>query len=111
MTVAELKAFSQHLVPRPEFAIAKLAREMRGVDVVFLPVGHPELNPIELAWAQIKGYVRRHHMEMTQASATAHVKLGIQTVSAENWKKLVEHVIKIEDSWMVAADSDIFSQF
>ena len=28
--------------------------------VVRLPVAHPELNPIELAWSVIKGYVAKH---------------------------------------------------
>ena len=29
--------------------------------VLRLPVAHPELNPIELAWSVVKGYVAKHN--------------------------------------------------
>ena len=32
-----------------------------GHEVVRLPVGHCELNPIEMAWSQVKGYVKEHN--------------------------------------------------
>ena len=30
-----------------------------------LPVAHPELNPIELAWSVVKGYVTKHNKKFT----------------------------------------------
>ena len=34
---------------------------MIGYEVVRLPVAHCELNPIEMAWSQVKGYVKRNN--------------------------------------------------
>ena len=34
---------------------------MAGHEVVRLPVAHCELNPIEMAWSQVKGYVKEHN--------------------------------------------------
>ena len=33
--------------------------------VLRLPVTHPELNPIELAWSVVKGYVAKHNQKFT----------------------------------------------
>ena len=41
--------------------------EAKGHEVVRLPVAHCELNPIELAWAHVKEYVRRQNKEFTMA--------------------------------------------
>ena len=32
--------------------------------VLRLPVAHPELNPIELAWSVVKGYVAKHNKKI-----------------------------------------------
>ena len=34
---------------------------MIGHEVVRLPVAHCELNPIEMAWSQVKGHVKRNN--------------------------------------------------
>ena len=34
---------------------------LAGHEVVRLPVAHCELNPIEMAWSQVKGYVKEHN--------------------------------------------------
>ena len=34
---------------------------LSGHEVVRLPVAHCELNPIEMAWSQVKGYVKEHN--------------------------------------------------
>ena len=34
---------------------------LAGHEVVRLPVAHCEMNPIEMAWNQVKGYARKHN--------------------------------------------------
>ena len=34
---------------------------LAGHEVVRLPVSHCEFNPIEMAWSQVKGYVKNHN--------------------------------------------------
>ena len=46
--------------------IAKAA----GLEVVRLPTYHCELNPIEMVWAQVKGYIIVHNTKFT----LTHVK-------------------------------------
>ena len=44
--------------PTKKFVVNNLAHR-KGFDVLRTPVAHCELNPIELAWAQVKGYLRK----------------------------------------------------
>ena len=46
--------------PTKQFATDAIAEKFTHT-VVGLPVAHPELNPIELTWSVIKGYVAKHN--------------------------------------------------
>ena len=71
-----------------------------GHEVVRLPVAHCELNPIEMAWAQVKGYVRDNNHKFTLTEVERLVNEGFSCVTPERWKKLVNHVQqKIEDHY------------
>ena len=71
-----------------------------GHEVVRLPVAHCELNPIEMAWAQVKGYVRDHNRQFTLTEVERLVNEGFSCVTPERWKKLVNHVEeKVEDHY------------
>ena len=52
-------------------------------DVLRLPFGHCELNPIELVWAQVKGYVAPHNKDFTMAGIEQLAREGITQVTAE----------------------------
>ena len=45
----------------PKYKIDKLAKEY-GYEILRLPPYHPDLNPIELIWSQIKSYVARNNI-------------------------------------------------
>ena len=49
--------------------IAKAA----GHEVVRLPPYHCELSPIEIAWAQVKGYIRVHNTKFTYTCKRVHI--------------------------------------
>ena len=71
-----------------------------GHEVVRLPVAHCTLNPIEMAWAQVKGHIKSNtkKFNLTEVEQLAWQDFGI--VTADDWRKLVEHVRdKVEDHY------------
>ena len=71
-----------------------------GHEVVRLPVSHCTLNPIELAWAQVKGHVKANAnaFNLTEVEQLAWEGFGI--VTADRWCKLIRHVRdKVEDHY------------
>ena len=52
---------------------------------IFLPKYHPELNPIEQVWAQLKRYTKGH-CNYSLPSLRKNIPLAYDTVSAENIK-------------------------
>ena len=53
-------------------------------------------NPIELIWAQLKGYVRRRNTTSKISDVEKLVNEAIDTITADDWKKCVDHVKKQE---------------
>ncbi|XP_062502992.1 uncharacterized protein LOC134179964 [Corticium candelabrum] len=71
-----------------------------GHDVLRLPVGHCELNPLELVWAQVKGYAADHNKDFTMRAIEQLAREGVENVTAAKWKKCVDHVIqKVENHY------------
>lgn len=71
-----------------------------GHKVLRLPVAHCELNPIELAWAQVKEHVRIHNQKFTLKEVEKLVHEGISLVTPIRWKKIIEHTRnKVEDHY------------
>ena len=71
-----------------------------GHEVVRLPVSHCTLNPIELAWAQVKGHIKANAkaFNLTEVEQLAWEGFGI--VTADRWRKLIRHVRdKVEDHY------------
>lgn len=77
------------------YVIDKMAEE-KGVTVLRLPPYHCELNPIELIWANIKGYVARHNTTFKFEDVKKLLEDGISQVTNNTWANCVEHVKKIE---------------
>jgi hypothetical protein len=75
-----------HKPNRQVYVIDKLLSE-HGHSVLRLPPYHPELNPIELMWALVKNYVAAHNDKFNN-------------VKVEEWKKISDHVTKIEDDYL-----------
>ena len=63
---AQLLECAKSIYPAPKYKIQKIADTFANgefeINVIFMPVAHPELNPIELVWSSIKRYVStRNH--------------------------------------------------
>ena len=52
-TNKEMFECADAIKPAPRYIAQEIASEY-GVDILFLPVAHPELNPIEMLWSRVK---------------------------------------------------------
>ena len=69
-------------------------------EVVRLPPYHCELNPIEMTWAQVKGYIRVHNTKCTPTHVKELSIAEFAHIGSEEWEKLVQHVQnKVEDKF------------
>jgi hypothetical protein len=88
--------------PKPNrqvYAIDKLLSE-HGHSVLRLPPYHPELNPIELIWVLVKNYVAAHNVTFNLDDVWKIAVDKFNNVKMEEWKKICDHVTKIEDDYL-----------
>ncbi|XP_046145252.1 uncharacterized protein LOC123988610 [Osmia bicornis bicornis] len=71
--------------------------KLHGHEVLRLPPYHCELNPIELAWASVKDYVRARNTTYKLSDVQTLLHEAIENVSAESWQNFIRHTIKEED--------------
>ena len=74
----------------PSYVVDGVAAE-HGHKIVRLPPYHCHFNPIELIWAEVKGYVGRNNKDFTVSSIMKLTEEALSAVKAENWKKAVIH--------------------
>ena len=84
-----------------EYVTDKMAREIgRDIHVLRLPVGHCELNPIELIWAWVKKQISDRNTDFKIKSVETLTKQVLDEVTPELWQKCIQHVKdKPEKEW------------
>jgi len=81
-----------------KFCIEQLAEECeKDVKILWLPPAHCELNPIELVWSKVKGYISEHNKGGNVNSILELSRRAITTVTPELWKKCISHARKYEE--------------
>jgi hypothetical protein len=55
-----------------------------------------ELNPIELIWAQVKGFVAKNNTTFRLKDAKELTYAAFGKITKDVWTKAEEHVVKIE---------------
>lgn len=78
------------------YVVDEMAAE-RGVTILRLPPYHCELNPIELVWAQVKGYVAKNNKTFKINEVRSLFEEGLRQVTPQRWKDCIAHVLKTED--------------
>ena len=76
------------------YVIDKTASE-HGHTVVRLPPYHCQYNPIELIWAQLKGYVSKRNT-FKKADIKPLIHEAVEKITAENWRNAVRHAEQIQ---------------
>nr|XP_034183440.1 uncharacterized protein LOC117605818 [Osmia lignaria] len=75
---------------RHEYVIDEYAKQ-HGHTVVRLPPYHCELNPIELAWAQIKHYIKTRNTTCKLDDVQRLLYEAVENVTAESWQNFIRH--------------------
>ncbi|XP_076284706.1 uncharacterized protein LOC143211131 [Lasioglossum baleicum] len=78
--------------PGKNYVVHEYAKE-KGHIVLRIPPNHCELNTIELAWAKIKGFIRKQNTTYRLADVRQLVGQAVESVSAENWQNFIRHAI------------------
>lgn len=95
--VGEIKSkYSSYIIDD----IAKAA----GHTVLRLPPYHCEFNPIELAWAMVKKYVKTNNTMYKFDDVRQLLNTAIERVTKENWENFIRHVIEEEEKIMKVYD-------
>lgn len=106
MTKAELIFHATPHFKTPERKLDQMVKRLRpDVEILWLPVAHCELNPIELVWAYVKGKVAKVNMaNQAEKGRSMEVmntlcKEALRSVTPGLWNKCVDHAKKIEDHY------------
>lgn len=108
MVRAELLSIvKRHKTHYETYVIDDIA-QAAGHKVLRLPPYHCELNPIELVWAQVKGFVASHNKSFKMAEIKTLLSTAISNVDAEKWHRCVQHVEQVVEPQMW--EMDVFSE-
>ena len=95
----ELYSITQRVNLTTKYTVDEMAKAA-GCEVVRLPVAHCTLNPIELAWVQVKGHIKSNARAFNLAEVERLAWEGFDVVTPERWADLVRHVQeKVEDHY------------
>lgn len=81
-----------------KFSIDKIFAEHNHA-VLRLPPYHPDLNPIEMAWASIKGYVSSRNVTWNYDQVVNLVREKVEGMGANEWQKLCAKVMTVEEEY------------
>jgi len=99
----ELAAICKKHEPKPKYEIVEMAKK-HNLKILYLPVAHPELNPIEMIWAMLKEEVKKKNTKYSLADVEKFANEFFDTYDESEWKKCIDHVKKIEDEYLEVAD-------
>ena len=83
------------------YLLDRIAKEMRSdkVKLLWLPVAHFELNPIELIWAYVKRRVPRENKILKIGDVHALCQGTMADLPSTLWPNCIKHAQKIEDEY------------
>ena len=91
--------------PAPITLAQVLAKEY-GVEVLYLPVAHPELNRIERHWARMKMYVKQRNQDFSLAKVEQLTKEALAEITKEDWQSVINMAIDEENQYLDVSNSE-----
>ena len=89
--------------PGPKYKVKELADSfMDGefeIKILFLPIAHPELNPIEMVWGCVKSAVSKANYRFRLSDVENMTRLELEKFTADQFGKYVAHVLKEESKY------------
>ncbi|XP_068630962.1 uncharacterized protein [Battus philenor] len=98
MTKAELLLLINDTQKEPVYRIDELLKA-HGHTVMRLPVYHPDLNPIELLWADIKNNIAQNNINYSLDEKIDLLNKLFSEFTVEKWQGFYDHVQKIENNY------------
>ncbi|XP_026831028.1 uncharacterized protein LOC105284771 [Ooceraea biroi] len=93
---------NQHKDRYDKYVVDELAQHDNKT-VLRLPPYHCELNPIEMVWSMVKGYVKSNNSTFKLKDVKLLLEQGIEWVTADHWRNFIRHV-KNEEKKMWEVD-------
>ena len=100
---AELLEIASANVPAKRYKTNAVAN-VSNVELVRLLIKHYVLNPIELAWAQLKTYVRSHNTHFRLSDIRSLSEEYIAGLDDETSRRFIDHARKAEEIFRTADD-------
>ncbi len=102
-TKGELLAQARQIYPSPTYKIQKIANEFVteefNIKILFLPVAHPELNPIEMVWSKMKRSIAGKNMTHRLSAVEEQTRRKVELMTAFESNRYVEYVKVEEDKF------------
>ncbi len=107
MNKNQIWAICQLNKPKKEFMlslwVAAWIREHNvDIKVLYLPVAHPQLNPIELMWNWLKSYVARNNHSFSMIDIERLTRQRLAELGAVYCKKAFEHSLKFAEDYRIS---------
>lgn len=87
------------------YVVDNMAKDA-GHTVLRLPPYHCELNPMELAWAMVKGHVKQNNTTFEVDDVRNLLNTAIERVTSKNWQNFIKHVIE-EEKKIIQVDTNM----
>ena len=91
----------------PTYKVQELANSFQQgdfeIEVLFLPIEHPELNPIEMMWGFVKSSVSTHNMSFRLSDVDALAKGELEKFTASEFQKYVGQFLNEEAQYRSAS--------
>lgn len=104
-TKAELYLLCRKNTPKERFIIEDIAKEF-DVEVLWFPVAHPLLNPIEHVWARIKSGIRIRNQTMSIKDVEGLTKEELGFVTKEDIEAIMKKKVLPEEEKFREFDED-----
>ncbi|CAF1031572.1 unnamed protein product [Didymodactylos carnosus] len=98
-TKAELLELAVAYAPEKKF---KVDEEEFRVEILRLPIKHCVLNPIELAWAELKDFIRNKNNNFTLTDVTTLSQAYMAACSTELIARFIQHAQNYEETFKAA---------
>ena len=78
-----------------KYVINALAKHV-GHSLVRLYPYHCDLNPKEMVWSEVKGYVASQNTTFKLSDVGKHVYDAFHVITPEKWRDYISHIVKHE---------------
>lgn len=106
---AELLQLCKLNKPAPTFRVDQLLKD-NGHSALRLPPYHADLNPIEMIWSNLKGYIGRRNLKFKMTDVQTLIQEGLESIGEKELLDCCNHVETVEQEYWkrdIAVEAEI----